>query len=123
MRRWRIYKILLALTLVLITTGCIDNRVPDTKTLKIKIDKLKIDACETWALGSVIGRNVRYVDTVYMPNLAAKKFSKLSAADSSYDYASKAAYTLSTLNGSSISENLKPLVVLALSDLKRACLG
>jgi hypothetical protein len=123
MRRWRIYKILLALTLVLITTGCIDNKVPDTKTLKIKIDKLKIDACETWSLGSVIGRNVRYVDTVYMPNLAAKKFSKLSAVDPSYDYASKAAYTLSTFNGSSIAENLKPLVVLALSDLKRACLG
>jgi hypothetical protein len=111
----------LLLTLVFLATGCTDNKVAEAEALRVEISKVKADACETWANGVVAGGNVRFVDTVYMPDIAAKKFSNLSALDPAFEYAGKAAFILTALNGSRVPESLKPTFLLALADVKRAC--
>ena len=113
--------ILLLLTLVFVATGCTDNKAAEAEALRIEMSKVKADACDAWTSGVVAGGNVRFVDTVYMPELAAKKFSNLSSLDPAYEFASKAAYILTAFNGSRVEESLRPTFFVALADVKRAC--
>ena len=75
---------------------------------------MKRDACDTWKSEMVGGK-------VYMSERAAKKFSKLSSADPTYDYVTKAAYTVMGFNGSSVAENLRPIWWRAMQDVERVC--
>jgi hypothetical protein len=61
-----------------------------------------------------------------MTETAARIFAQLAAKDSTFEYASKAAYTLTAFNGlnlSNLDANLKPVILLAITDMKRACSG
>lgn len=109
--------------LVFLLSGCGQEQDASQEVQIPNTSSAKLDACDTWAKTGVVGNDVPYVDMIYMSDEAAAKFSALAKIDSNYDYASKAAYTLSAFNGSKVSENLRPLFLLTVADLKRACLG
>jgi len=107
----------------LLLTGCGQSELKSEEPKVPDVNSAKLDACSTWGRTGVVGSDVKYVDMVYMSDEAAAKFSALARLDSSFEYASKAAYTLNTFNGSRIADNLRPFLVLAVADLKRACFG
>ncbi len=107
----------------LILVGCGQEQTVSQEPPIPDVNSAKLDACTTWGETGVVGSDVKFVDMVYMSDEAAAKFSALARIDSSYEYASKAAYTLSAFNGSRVSDNLRPLFLLTVADLKRACLG
>ncbi len=116
-------KVLGIVLLAIALAGCGQGETTSQDSQSQNVNAARLDACSTWSKTGVVGSDVLYVDTVYMSDEAAAKFSALARMDNSYEYASKAAYTLSAFNGSRISENLRPLLLLTLADLKRACLG
>ena len=90
----------------LLLAGCGQEQTISQESQVQDVNAARLDACNTWGKTGVVGNDVQYVDTIYMSDEAAAKFSALARIDSSYEYASKAAYTLSAFNGSRISENL-----------------
>lgn len=107
----------------LILAGCGQEQPVSQESQIPDVNAAKLDACNTWGETGVVGNDVKFVDMVYMSDEAAAKFSALARIDSSYEYASKAAYTLNAFNGSRVADNLRPLLLLTVADLKRACLG
>ena len=116
-------RVLSVVLVSLLLTGCSQSELKSEEPKVPDVNSAKLDACNTWGSTGVVGNDVKYVDMVYMSDEAAAKFSALARIDSSFDYASKAAYTLNAFNGSEIADNLRPLLVLAVADLKRACFG
>ncbi len=112
-----------AILSVLILAGCGQAQTVSQEPPIPDVNAAKLDACNTWGETGVVGNDVKFVDMVYMSDEAAAKFSALARIDSSYEYASKAAYTLNAFNGSRVADNLRPLLLLTVADLKRACLG
>ncbi|CAB4694609.1 unannotated protein [freshwater metagenome] len=119
---------LLAVCLVL--TGCgVDKESQAQAEAQARINEvqtLKSAACSAWTSGIVNDNNFQSEGSIIITEAAARIFAQLAAKDSTYDYASKAAYTLTAFNGrnlSNIDANLKPLILLAITDMKRACLG
>ena len=108
---------------VLFLASCGRSQIVSQERQFQDVKAAKLDACNTWAETGNVGSDIKFVDMVYMSDDAAAKFSALAKIDSSYEYASKAAYTLSAFNGSRVSDNLRPLLLLTVADLKRACLG
>ena len=119
---------LLAVCLVL--TGCgVDKKSQAEAQAQAKsneVQTLKSAACSAWASGIVNDKNFQSSGSVIMTETAARIFAQLAAKDSTFEYASKAAYTLTAFNGlnlSNLDANLKPVILLAITDMKRACSG
>jgi hypothetical protein len=108
---------------VLILAGCGQEQTVSQEIQIPDVNAAKMAACSTWGETVVAGNDFKYVDMVYMSDQAAAKFSALAKIDISYEYASKTAYTLNAFNGSRVADNLRPLLLLTVADLKRACLG
>jgi hypothetical protein len=110
----------------LLLAGCGVDKEAEAQALRNEINELKSEACSTWTSGIVASTNGEFDDSIIMSESAAQKFAELAAKDPTYDYASKSAYRLTAFNGSNpsnIATNLKALLVVAVTDIKRACLG
>lgn len=119
-------RITLVFTLVLLLTGCGVDKNADVQEIRNDIQRLKSEACLSWTSGIVNDNNFQSEGSIIMSESAAQKFAQLAAIDPTYEYASKAAYTLTAFNGTNITNtaaNLKPLILLAITDMKRACLN
>lgn len=105
-------------------SSCGLNDEAKIKALNKKVNTLKKEACDAWTAGVKVGGSIKFVDYVIMPEAAAEKFTLLANARSSYTYASKAAYTLTMFNGQNlgnVNASLKPMLLAALTDIKRTC--
>ena len=116
--------LIIVFTSCLILTGCGVDKEAEAQALRDEVEEVKLEACRAWTSGMLANGDT--ASNVIMSEAAAQKFAELAAKDSTYVYASKAAYTLTAFNGrnlSNIEPSLKPLVLLSLTDIKRVCLG
>ena len=108
----------------LVLTSCGIDSEADANASMDSIEALPTTACSTWAADAIAPINGDYSEAVIMSYNAASKFGQLAEEDSSYEYASKAAYTITAFNGfnpANTQSSLKPMLFTAVTDMKRVC--